>query len=264
LPRAALCETGFDLDRQWGVVDARGEMLTQRELPRLALIQCQLRGSNELVLRAPGMLGLHVLLDAVAEPTRVQVWGDVVKAWTIGALAAQWMRDFLGQPGLELVRFDPDHPRESDRHYTGEVRAATAFPDGYPLLVANEASLADVNQRLAAQGHAPVEMRRFRPNIVLQGLAAWDEDHVNELWIDAAAGQAPLHLRLVKPCVRCSVPNVDPQSAEVGTEPGRTLAGFRSDPRMKGGITFGMNAIVVQGFEAEIEVGAPVHGRFAL
>ena len=251
---ALLVETGLDLDRAWMVVDGQGNMFTQRELPRMALVQPTLKGS-EMVLRAPGMLALHVRLDTVEAATRVRVWDDVVKAYDMGALAAQWFSDFLapGAGGLRLVRFDPDERRLSDPQWTGDLQAENAFTDGYPLLVANSASLADLNQRLAGRGGAPATMQRFRPNLVLDGLQPYDEDHIDEIAIETATG--PVRLRLVKPCTRCTIPNVDPTTAATGHEPGDTLAGYRADPRVKGGITFGVNAVVVEGFERTLRVG---------
>ena len=257
---ALLVETGLDLDRAWMVVDERGEMLTQRRLPRLALVQPTLR-HGEMVLRAPGMLALHVRLDTVEAATRVRVWDDVVKAFDMGALAAQWFSDFLGQR-LRLVRFDPEQQRLSDPQWTGELQAENAFADAFPLLVANTASLADLNRRLAARGAAAVTMQRFRPNLVLDGLQAYDEDHIDELSIETAEG--PVRLRLVKPCTRCSIPNVDPTTADTGTEPGATLASYRADPRMKGAVTFGVNAVVVEGSGRTLRVGqaARAHLKF--
>ena len=254
LDEGLLVETGLDLDRAWMVVDERGEMLTQRRLPRLALVQPTLR-HGEMVLRAPGMLALHVRLDTVEAATRVRVWDDVVKAFDMGALAAQWFSDFLGQR-LRLVRFDPEQQRLSDPQWTGELQAENAFADAFPLLVANTASLADLNRRLAARGAAAVTMQRFRPNLVLDGLQAYDEDHIDELSIETAEG--PVRLRLVKPCTRCSIPNVDPATADTGSEPGATLAGYRADPRLQGGVTFGINAVIVEGVERTLRAGQPV------
>jgi uncharacterized protein len=259
LDAAEIAETGLDLDRAWMVVDAHGEMLTQRELPRMALIRPTLRGSD-LVLRAPGMLALHLLLDTVESATRVRVWDDIVKAYDMGPLAAQWFSDFLGRP-LKLARFDPEEERSSSVQWTGGVKALNAFSDGYPLLVANSASLANLNTRLAAAGHAPVTMDRFRPNLVLDGLEPWDEDHLREIDITTADGIVTL--RLVKPCVRCSIPDVDPVTAATGTAVAETLAGFRADPRMKGGLTFGVNAIVMQGFGHTLRKGQAVALRHA-
>ena len=258
VPEALLVETGLDLDRAWIVVDEQGEMLTQRVLPRMALIRPVLKGS-EVMLRAPGMLALHLRLDTVEAPTRVSVWGDILKAYDMGSLAAQWFSDFLGQRA-RLLRFDPEQQRLSDPVWTGEEAAESAFADGFPLLLANAASLGDLNERLLARGQSAVTMQRFRPNVVLSGLQPWDEDHISEVVIEAAGG--PVRLRLVKPCVRCSVPNVDPASAETANEPGDTLAGFRADPRMKGGITFGVNAVVIEGLERVLRVGQAVSGSW--
>ena len=257
LHEALLAETGLEFDRAWMVVDEHGEMLTQRELPRLALVQPTLRHSD-LVLRAPGMLALHLRLDTVEAATRVRVWDDVVKAYDMGALAAQWFSDFLGTK-LRLVRFDPEEKRLSDPAWTGDVKAENQFADGFPLLVASTASLAELNGRLAAQGVAPVSMQRFRPNLVLHGLQPWDEDHIDT--IDIATAEGTVTLRLVKPCTRCSIPNIDPTNAEPGSEPGRTLAGYRSDPRLNGAITFGMNAVIVRGVEHTLRTGQAVAVR---
>jgi len=255
---ALLIETGLEFDRAWMVVDDEGEMLTQRELPRMTLITPQFRGSTDLVLRAPGMLALHLNLDAVEAPTRARVWNDEVKAYSMGALAAQWFSDFLGRR-LRLVRFDPEQKRLSDRKWTGSVDAENAFADGFPLLVAGSASLADLNARLAARGAHPVGIERFRPNLVLEGLAAFEEDHVDEVAIDTEEG--PVRLKLVKPCVRCTIPDVDPATAECGTSVADTLATFRADARMGGGLTFGMNAIPVEGIERLLRVGQTVRAR---
>ena len=258
LTEALLVETGLEFDRAWMVVDDQGNMLTQRQWPRMALVQPSFKG-GELMLRAPGMLALHLRLDVVEAPTRAKVWDDVVKAFDMGGLAAQWFSDFLGTP-VRLVRFDPDQQRLSSAKWAGDIVAENAFSDGFPMLLVNAASLDDLNARLAAKGVAPVTMQRFRPNLVLSGLQAFDEDHVDELTVSTDEG--PVVLRLVKPCVRCSIPNVDPVTAETSGEPGATLAGFRSDPRMQGGITFGVNMVVVQGLEHLLRPGQVAQARW--
>lgn len=252
---ALLIETGLEFDRAWMVVDPRGEMITQREMPRLALVQPKFR-LDALELRAPGMLALQLHLDAVEAPTRARVWNDEVKAYDMGDLAAQWVSDFLGAR-LRLVRFDPEHQRIADRRWTGNDTAQTALSDGFPLLVVGLESLAELNRRLAERGEAAVGIERFRPNLVLEGLAAFEEDHVDTLQIDTDAGT--VRLRLVKPCVRCSIPDVDPALGERRSSAvSQTLASFRADARMQGGITFGMNAIVLEGIEQVLRVDQPV------
>ncbi len=254
-----LIETGLEFDRAWMVVNAAGNMLTQRDLPRMALVTPTLK-SDDMVLRAPGMLALHIALDRVEAATRVRVWNDEVAAYDMGPLAAQWFTDFLGMP-LRLVRFDPAQKRLSSRQWTGEVEAENAFSDGFPLLVVSAASLADLNTRLAARGVAPVGMESFRPNIVLAGLQPFDEDHIDTLRITTPEGGALL--KLVKPSVRCTIPSVDAATGTQGHEPGDTLAGFRADARMGGGITFAMNAVLLEGVEHMLRVGQPVQATFA-
>ena len=246
-----LLETGLELDRAWMLVDERGEFVTQRELPKLALIQPTLR-QDDMVLRAPGMLALHLALDRVESPLNVRVWNDPVPAWDMGALAAQWCSDFAGRP-LRLVRFDPEHRRLSERRWTGEYEAHTAFADAFALLVTSTASLAELNRRLQQQGAAPVDMSRFRPNLVLDGIDAHDEDHVDLLEVDTPQGT--VQLKLVKPCARCTIPGVDPLTGVQGFEVIDALAGYRSDPRVDGAVTFGMNAIVVSGVDHVLAVG---------
>ena len=258
LREAVLTETGFDLDRAWMVVDGEGTCVTQRELPRMALIRPQIK-LTEVVLRAPGMLALHLSIDTVEEPVQVRVWDDEVPAFDMGAIAAQWFSDFLGQP-LRLVRFDPEHRRPSDRRWTGDAEALNQFSDGFPLLVTSTASLDLLNQKLAAAGHAPVGIERFRPNIVVEGVEAHDEDRIDVLRIGADDGEVVL--RPVKPCARCPIPNIDPATAQVDPVVTDTLQGYRRNDAAGGKITFAMNAIVVEGMDRTLKVGQPATGNF--
>ncbi len=251
---ALLTETGLDLDRAWMVVDAQGMFLTQRTVPRMVLVHPQLK-TFELVLRAPGMLALHLALDAVDGPATVTVWDDSVPAWDMGPVAAQWFSDFLGQP-CRLVRFDPDHRRLSGMDWTQGVEAPNQFADAFPLLVTSEASLAELNARLAVAGEASVGMERFRPNVVLAGLEAHDEDRVDRVRVAAEHGE--VHLQPVKPCARCPIPNIDPATAHSSPAVTDTLQAYRQDARMGGAITFGMNAIVRQGAGQVLRVGQRV------
>ena len=255
LREARLMDTGLDLDRAWMVVDAEGRFVTQREQPRMALVRPQIK-VLEVVLRAPGMLALHLGINEVEQPARVQVWGDEVDAWDMGDVAGQWFSDFLGRPGLRLVRFDPEVTRLASKQWTGEVEAPIEFADGFPLLVVSEASLAELNQRLAAAGHAAVGIERFRPNIVLAGLQTHDEDRLHELRIATAEGEVVL--RLVKPCPRCPIPNVDPATGETSPEVLAALSSYRANALLGGAITFGLNCVIVQGAGATLRVGDAV------
>ena len=276
LTEALLIETGIEFDRAWMVVDAAGLCVTQRDLPRMALIQPTLRHS-EMVLRAPGMLALHVALDRVEAPVRATVWNDEVAAYDMGDLCAQWLSDFLGSPPpgrpkadtpprgndaegvsaarfrFRLVRFDPEQKRLADPRWTGDINAETSFVDGFPILVSSVAALDEVNRRLRLQGLPDVTMARFRPNLVLDGLDAHGEDSLDEIAFITDDG--PVRIRLVQPCVRCPIPDIDPVTAEPGHAVGDTLASYRADARQGGKITFGMNAVVVEGIERVLRVG---------
>jgi uncharacterized protein YcbX len=258
LGEALLTETGFDLDRAWMVVDEQGTFVSQRELPRMALIRPQLK-VHEAVLRAPGMLALHLQIEAVEGPVEVRIWDDTVAAYDMGPIAAQWFSDFLGRK-LRLVRFDPEQRRVCNRRWTGDVEALNQFSDGFPLLVLSQASLDGLNARLLAAGHGPVGMERFRPNIVLSGLEAHDEDRVGMFQVDAGE---PVLLQPVKPCSRCPIPDVDPATAETGIAVGDALRGYRSDERLKGAISFGMNLVLVQGIDQVLKVGQTVTADYA-
>jgi uncharacterized protein YcbX len=263
LPEALLTETGLEFDRAWMVVDAEGEFVTQRQLPRMALIKPQMK-QMEVVLRAPGMLALHLAFDKVEKPVRVRVWKDEVAAYDMGDIAAQWFSDFLSEPGkpqkLRLVRFDPEHKRLSSLDWTDGVEATNQFADGYPLLVASEGSLAELNERLAAAGHDAVGIERFRPNIVLAGIESHDEDRVDALHIETAEGEA--ELKPVKPCTRCPIPDIDPATGVSSPEVGDMLRTYRADARVDGRITFGMNCIVLQGVEHMLKVGQAVGANY--
>ncbi|MEP7181016.1 MAG: MOSC N-terminal beta barrel domain-containing protein [Betaproteobacteria bacterium] len=235
-------------DREWMVVDGDGRFVSQREHPRLALVGTAL-SPGSLVLTAPGRQPLAVPTRAAVGATRdVVVWRSTVAAHDMGGHAAGWLSAHLGVD-VRLVRFDPAHSRMCNPEFAGDSGAHTAFADGYPLLVIGEASLAGLNARLAAKSEPGLPMNRFRPNLVVGGLLPHDEDHLDTIEADGVV------LKLVKPCVRCQITTTDQVTAQVGIEPLATLGGYRNDVRM-GGVTFGMNAIVVAGAGRELAVGA--------
>ncbi len=263
LPEVLLTETGLEFDRAWMVVDAGGEFVSQRELPRMALIRPTMK-HMEVVLRAPGMLALHIAFDRVEQPVRAKVWNDEVAAYDMGDIAAQWFSDFLSEPAkpqaLRLVRFDPEHKRLSNVKWTDGVEAPNQFTDGFPLLVTSEASLAELNGKLVAAGHGAVTMARFRPNIVLAGIPAQDEDRVEAMHIATREGGA--RLQPAKPCPRCPIPDIDPATAVSTPEVGDMLRTYRANPRVDGAITFGMNCIVLDGVEHMLRVGQSVGANY--
>lgn len=238
-------------DREWMAVDAEGVFVTQRERPRLALVRTSIDGGR-LVLetdrRDP------IALDAHAPSRPVTVWSAHVRGHDAGDAAAAWLSDAIGAD-VRVVRFDASHPRRCNPAYAGDSGAHVRFADGYPLLVIGRASLDHLNERLAAKGEPAMPMNRFRPNLVLDGLAPHDEDHLASIEIDGVV------LKPVKPCTRCEVTTTDQATGRRGAEPLVTLSSYRRDDRLAG-IAFGMNAIVVEGAGRALGVGASASCEF--
>jgi uncharacterized protein YcbX len=243
LTSALVTPTGLADDRHWMLVRPNGRFVTQRELPRLALVITRL-GDDSLVLCAPGMPLLEVPREASGEARAVTVWKFTGRGIDCGDTAAQWCSRYLETP-LRLVRFDASAPRECSSEWTPGTRAITEFSDGFPILVISRASLDELNSRLPKA----LPMERFRPNVVVDGLDAYGEDRVHEL------RTATVTLRLVKPCARCSITTTDQQQGAVdGVEPLKTLKEYRYDAALRG-VLFGQNAIVVEGAGQRLRVG---------
>jgi len=235
-------------DREWMLVTEEGQFLTQREHPRMALITPRADG-HSLEVTAPGAAPLVLGLAVPDGPARqVQVWDDSVIAADCGDAAATWFSDVLGSP-CRLVRFRRDAVRPTSTKWTGGVPAETRFADGYPLLLVGAASLADLNARLAAAGRAALPMNRFRPNLVVDGIEAFEEDYLESLEADGVI------LKPVKPCARCPIPSIDQSTGLPGPDPLDILQAYRANPRMDGAVTFGMNCIVTEGAGSRLSVG---------
>ena len=214
-------------DRRWMVVDDAGRFVTQRQYPQLALVAT---GLNErgVTVQIPDAGGFE--LYASATRCTVDVWGDQVEALVAGDEVNHALSEFCGR-SMRLVYMPDDSFRQIDPSRVPESRRV-GFADGFPLLVTNLASLDELNGRLSQ----PVDMRRFRPNIVVEGPAAWSEDQWSALELNG------LRLRVVKPCSRCVLTTVDPDTGEKSpdTEPLKTLSSYR---RTADGVIFGQNAL---------------------
>ena len=238
--------TGLEHDRQWLIVRPDGRFITQREEPRLALIETGL-DNGALMLTSTSAGRFAVPVDASGESVEVTCWKDRCAAFDMGEQAAQWLATHLGQPH-RLVRFDTSRKRPSSADWTGGIEALNQFSDGFPFLVISQASLDDLNTRLTS----PLPMNRFRPNIVIQGVPAYAEDRVDEFRMDGVT------LRGVKPCTRCIITTTNQSTAErEGEEPLRTLRTYRLSSELKG-VLFGQNAILLTGSGNELRVGQPL------
>lgn len=257
IPSATLTAAGLQAhgvgDREWMLVTPEGVFLTQRELPRMALISPSIE-NTELVVNAPGMPSLRVGIHSTNHPSReVTLWEELHLAADMGDAAAQWFSQFLQTPCC-MVRALPSMQRTPNPKWTGGRAASSLFSDGYPLLLISQASLDDLNDKLHTLGRSALPMNRFRPNIVIDGIAAFEEDYVDTFSFGGETDT--VQLAPVKPCPRCPIPSVDQDTGIVGDSPLDVLQTYRANPLVDGGITIGMNVIVVNGVGKTLQVGA--------
>ena len=253
LTRAGLATESVH-DREWMLVDGAGNFLSQREHPRMALIVPHLTAGT-LQLSAPGMppleIGLGLPDPAAASVLTVQLWGEPVTAFDCGAASAAWFSGALGT-ACRLVRFHPGAVRLASDKWCAGVAAPNRFSDGFPVLLIGTASLADLNQKLLAAGRAALPMNRFRPNLVIDGMGAFEEDYA------AALQLGDMQLKPVKPCPRCPIPSVDQATGIAGPDPLDLLRTYRARAELDGAICFGMNCIVIEGEQQHVHVGQEI------
>jgi hypothetical protein len=218
---ASVTDRGFEHDRRFMIVDARGRLLTQRELPQMALIDVRIErsgspGEGRLVIEAPGAGRIEVPLRPEAGERRtVEVFDDRCEALSTGPDAQRFFERFLGVPS-DLVYMPDETARMANPEYAGPGEKVS-FADCYPYLVIAEASLADLNTHLKE----PVPMNRFRPNIVIEGCEPYAEDGFREVKI------GEVNFRATEPCARCVLITVDQATGVKGNEPLVTLSKIR-------------------------------------
>jgi uncharacterized protein YcbX len=233
---------GLQHDRRMMVVTPEGEFLTQREHPKLALVTPTLNDDN-LTLSAPNFDSLSITIQRTGTPQPVNIWDSRgVHAIDQGERAAQWFSDWLGAP-VHLVHIAEGFQRKVSATHAVNADDHTGFADGYPILIASEAGLADLNARLKT----PVPMNRFRPNVVVKGCQPFAED----TWKRIRIGE--VELAVVKPCARCVVTTIDKDTLAQSKEPLKTLNSFR---KQDNGVMFGQNAIPLN--EGILELGMSV------
>jgi len=231
LPAAVVEARGLQWDRRWMLVDNDGLFITARKWPRLAMVVTHVQ-DDQLRIEAPGREPLSIpLADTGPGDREVTIWRDRCPVHEVSTAANAWFSDWLGTE-CRLVRLSDQDIRPVDPGY-GQAGDQVSLADGYPLLVIGEASLADLNQRL----EQAVEMRRFRPNLVI----GTDEAFIEDQWRRIRVGD--VELDLVKGCSRCVVTTVDPDKGEKHPrqEPLRTLGSYRRQGAS--GVFFGQNAV---------------------
>jgi hypothetical protein len=240
LTEAQVEERGLQYDRRWMLTDLEGQLLTQRAIPQMALLDVEVGAQSLRVThRRQPIPPLDIpLTSPLSSLVRVTVWDDTFDAAPVSQEADQWFSKVLGTPS-RLV-YLPDHSvRRVDEKYVPES-LNVSFADGYPLLIIGQGSLDELNARLTEA----LPMNRFRPNLIFVGGAPHEED----TWQDFQVGS--ISFRGVKPCARCVMTTIDQQTAEKGAEPLKTLATYRRSGHK---ILFGQNLIALSA--GKIRVG---------
>jgi hypothetical protein len=243
LQEAEVRTRGLVSDRRWLVVDESGRFITQRTHPRIGLVSSTVRDNGDLLVTAPDMEPMPVAARGSDQRVTVTVWDDTVQAARVSAAADRWFSQFL-ETNCRLVYMDQIALRPVAPQY-GQAGDEVSFADAVPVLLANDASLIDLNERLAQ----PLPMTRFRPNITVDGERPWEEDNWKRLCVGS------VEFEVTHRCARCVVTTIDQDTLEKAGdgEPLKTLATFRRD---SDGVYFGQN-LVPRG-RGIIRVGDPV------
>lgn len=234
LDRADVLAGGLRHDRRFMVLDEQGVFVTQREHPQMALVSVALKGASlELSIRGTNVT-CSIPIDPLGGPMRrARVWDDEVDVVEVADGAAFFSEHLKTRCTLVYMPSDVVRPVEEPYGRPGD---RVGLADGYPILIASLASLADLNSRL----EEPVTMTRFRPNIVIDGELAYAEDEAAALSIHPTDGRPPLTIRTPKPCSRCQVVTIDQVTASRSKEPLKTLASYRTTNNQ---VMFAMNGI---------------------
>ena len=220
---------GLKHDRRWMLVDRDGHFMTQRTHPHMVLIRPAILDDQLVLTNSKGESREVPGIESAEERIPVQVWKDRVRAHRLSSATDAWLSREIGEP-CRLVYIADDEIRQCDLAYAKEGDR-TGFSDGFPLLLISEGSLKELNNRL----EEPVAMIRFRPNLVVAGCEAHDEDNWREIRIGG------IGFRVVKPCSRCPIPTVNPQTGrKEGPEPLKTLMSYR---RRDNKVWFGQNLV---------------------
>lgn len=241
LDKVRVMPKGLQFDRRWMLIDDQGTFLSQRTLPRLALLKLDFHHDHLQVSYGDQNIALHTSAQNFSEPLIANVWNDAVTVYEVSPQHSRWFSDVL-QLNCRLVYFPEENPRPVDADYRIKDEHVS-LADAFPFLIIGQSSLEDLNSRL----REPLPMNRFRPNFVISGGNPFAED----TWRNFSIGSN--EFTAVKPCARCIMTTVNQDTAQRGTEPLKTLATYRATNNK---ILFGQNVIATRA--TEIKVGDPV------
>lgn len=232
--KAVVKQKGLQYDRRWMLVDGEGRFLTQREHPKMALFKLAMDkdyliiSSQSAVAGFPQSITLELKDDISGDFSKVQIWDDEVEAVEVSQEYSKWFSEHL-MITCKLVFFPESNRRDADPDYA-KNNEQVSLADGYPFLIIGQSSLDELNTKL----EQPVSIKRFRPNFVFTNGLPHEED----MWRNFKIGS--VSFEGVKPCARCVLTTVNPETGETGVEPLKTLSSYR---RKNGKVCFGENLL---------------------
>ena len=236
LDKSEVTDRGLRYDRRWMLIDENNRFISQREYPQLALFSVAIHDDNLLITNKKTGDVLTISNSpnhSATQSLKVTIWDDEVTAWEVSKIANNFFTKALGIP-VHLVYMPDESHRKTEVDYSLKGDEITSFSDGYPILVIGQTSLDDLNNKLAE----PIAINRFRPNFVFTGGQAFEEEEWHEFKVGS------LRFFGVKPCARCVMTTIDPQTGEKkGKEPLLTLNKYRKAGNK---ILFGQNVLINQ------------------
>ena len=241
----AISQTGFMHDREWVLIDVDGKFITQRQQPRMALINV-VQHNTGVTISAKNTNSIEIPYEGnSSQAVNVTIWKDQCSGIVVDKEINRWFSNFL-DVDCRLVSFDTSKIRPVDSDYSKCNQDQVHFADGFPFLLIGTASLEDLNRRLSEKNETQVPMIRFRPNIVIET----NEPYIEDQWTSIRIGN--VELDVVKPCSRCVIPTIDISTGVKAREPLLTLGSYR---KRDGKIYFGQNLIHIYIPNQSIKVG---------
>ena len=224
---ARVTARGLAFDRHWMLIDEQGKFVTQRTVPEMSQIRIELF-EDRMSVEMLGMGSIEIPFTATGPRLRAEIWKDTLGVQEVSNSSHEWFSDAL-QRKIRLVCMPDDVSRQVDPAFA-RLGDEVGFADGYSFLMLSQASLDDLSERMGSK----MDALRFRPNLVIQGVSAFEEDEYQDFSINDVSFKA------VKPCARCVIPTIDPATGKKDPKLNKVLAEYRTK---ENSIMFGQNLI---------------------
>lgn len=219
LKEVNITKIGFENDRYFGIADTQNKIITARENPKLLQIHTEINRNNLTIhfgneSQTVDISNEHssIKLFLFNKETTGKVFNNKINIWLSQILDAE----------SKLVTIDNNQLRVTEG-------TPISFSDCYPIHLISEDSVNALNNKL----NTPVEINRFRPNIIISGLKPFEEENWTHLTIGTC------EFKVISQTERCTLITINPFTGQKDKkqEPLRTLAKeFKSNDKVNFGI----------------------------